>query len=305
MKTRHLVTLLLLSTILPIQNAQSLPPSLQALKAPELMNWSNSTTGNWFTRATTYNESDWHAWHEHIRQIGAPKAGCFHVTYPSTVWNQTDCVPAPLIPFQPSPATVEAVNPASPAKVGNGFDDVAYSSSTLIGSSIGTFQTSGLTSETDSNFGANAYTLQLNSDLEFTCTTTYTGGKSSLCWEQFVFFNYPDNGVGLLFIQYWLINYYSTYGSCPSTGPPGGSSWMESSGSCYANSPSTSTPLEAPTNLANLSLEGFSNYNGAVNDVDMLCITGGGCYSMTTTEQVVNLYQSWQYSEFNVFGAGN
>jgi hypothetical protein len=218
-------------------------------------------------------------------------SGCFVATYPSTVWQVTQCVTAPLLPLLPS-------------TVGNGNDYVAQSSSTLIGSSKGSFQVSGLTSETDSIFGANNYGLQVNSQF-FTTSTTYTGGKSTTGWEQFVWINYPYyNSVGYGYIQYWLLYYQSSYGSCPSTGPPGGSSWMAYSGHCYANSAGFVTPLEAPTNLASLSLNGFSHYNGAVNDVNMFCISGGSCYSISITDQIVNLYEHWQYSEFNVFGVG-
>ena len=164
---------------------------------------------------------------------------------------------------------------------------------------------SGLTSETDSVYGANNYGLQVNSEF-FTTSTTYTGGKTTLGWEQFVWINWPAmNSVGLGYIQYWLLGYQGNYGSCPSTGPPGGSSWMVYQTSCYANSLGFTTSLEAATNLSLLSLEGFSNYSGSGNDMDMLCITGVGCNSVTITDQVVNLSPNWEFSEFNVFGVGN
>ena len=202
LKLRHIFTLLLLSTALLIQNAQSMPLSSQSLKAPESTNGSN-LTGSLFTGSTTSNESNWHAWHEHIRRTAAPQAGCFHVTYPSTVWNQTQCVSAPLRPLLPS----------LPSTVGNGNDEVAQSPGTLIGSSFGSFQSiSGLTSETDSMFGANLFTLQDNANT-FLTSTTYTGSRQTTGWEQFVYEN-----DGFVYIQYWLINYQSTYGSCPSTG---------------------------------------------------------------------------------------
>ena len=319
LKARHLITLLLLSTALLIQSAQSLPLSSQSLmKAPLFTNTSDSIANagllsaspsnesTTINESTTSNESaqpEWATWSAKVSNAPAPLAGCFVATYPSTVWQSTQCVTAPLVPLQPSPA---AVGGAGSATVGNGVDEVAHApSGKLIGSSIGSYQVSGLTSETDSMFGANNYGLQINSQT-FTTSTTYTGGKSTTGWEQFVWINYPAaNSAGFGYIQYWLLGYQSSYGSCPSTGPPGGSSWAEYSGDCYANSPGFETPLEAPTNLASLSLEGFSSYNGAVNDVDMLCVSGGSCYSVSITEQVVNLYQNWQYSEFNVFGVGD
>jgi hypothetical protein len=226
------------------------------------------------------------------------KTGCFAATYPSTVWQSTQCVTAPLVPLQPyKGGTI-------PSTVGDGNDEVAYSSSSLIGSSVGSFQVSGLTSETDSIYGTNNYGLQVTSQF-FTTNTTYTGNNSTMGWEQFVWINWPySNSGGFVYIQYWLIGYDTSYGSCPSKEPPGGSLWTPYQGSCYANSPGLITPLENATNLASLSLEGFSKYNHAPNDVDVFCVSAT-CYKVLITDQVVNLYQNWHYSEFNVFGVGS
>ncbi len=301
LKTRCLITLLLLSTVLLIQYVQLMPLSSGSLlKAPKSTNplGSMAARTSSLTTTSTSNQSirpNWPDWRTQIANIPVPRTGCFSASYPSTVWQATLCATAPLIPLRPSPLTV-----------GNGVDEVAQApSGKFIGSSIGSFQVSGLTSETDSIYGANNYGLQVNSQF-FTTSTTYTGGKSTTGWEQFVWINYPAyNSVGLGYIQYWLLGYHSAYGNCPSIGPPGGSSWMVYSGDCYANSPGVATPLEAPTNLASLSLAGFSNYNAGVNDIDMFCISGGSCYSVSITEQIVNLYLNWQYSEFNVFGVGS
>ena len=309
LKTRDLITLLLLSTVLLIQITQSVPLSSQSLlKSPDSMNPSGSMAEDaTVTSTSTPNQSipaSWPSWRAHIASIPASQAGCFTARYPSTVWQQTQCVTAPTIPLLPAPATVGG---ASSAQVGNGNDEVAHApSGKLIGSSIGSFQTSGLTSETDNMYGANNYGLQVNSQT-FPTSTTYTGSKSTTGWEQFVWINWtPTNTVGYGYIQYWLLGYQSRYGSCPSSGPPSGSSWMKySTTDCYANSPGFITPLEPATNLASLSLEGFSNYNGVGNDVDMVCISGWGCNSVSITDQVVNLYLNWQYSEFNVFGVGS
>ena len=298
---RRLVTLLMLSTCLLIPNLQSMPISTESL-----LKASNSTKPSTRSVVTSsaFNESvrpNFPAWKTQIASIPTPHAGCFTATYPSTVWQATQCVIAPSIPLRPSPSTVGG----SSSTTGNGNDEVAHApSGKLIGSSIGSFQTSGLTSETDSMYGANNYGIQINSQF-FTTSTTYTGGKSTTGWEQFVWINWPaQNSAGYEYIQYWLIDYKSSYGSCPSTGPPGGSSWMVYSGDCYANSPGATTPLEAATNLGSLSLQGFSDYNGVSNDVDMFCVSGS-CYDVSITDQVVNLYQNWQYSEFNVLGVGS
>ncbi len=301
LKTRYLITLLLLSTVLFIQYFQLVPLSSGSLlKAPKLTNPLDSMAARTssLTTTSTSNQSigpNWPDWRTQIAKIQVPRTGCFSASYPSTVWQPTQCATAPLIPLRPSPLTV-----------GNGLDEVAQApSGKFIGSSIGSFQVSGLTSETDSLYGANNYGLQVNSQT-FPTNTAYTGGKSTTGWEQFVWINWPYyNSVGLGYIQYWLLGYYSVYGNCPSTGPPLGSSWMVYLGDCYANSLGVTTPLEAPTNLASLSLAGFSNYNGGGVDIDMFCISGGSCYSVSITDQIVNLYLNWQYSESNVFGVGS
>jgi hypothetical protein len=147
--------------------------------------------------------------------------------------------------------------------------------------------------------GTNYYGLQDNTNF-FTTTTTYTGGESTTGWEQFVFVNAPGDGTGYLFIQYWLIGYENHYGACPTTGPPEGTSWMTYNGDCFANGPSIDVPLQAATNLGNLMLKGYANFNS--DDQDMFCIYGGSCYDVATTDQILNLYQYWQDAEFNVFG---
>lgn len=291
----------LVLTVLLIQIAQLAPISLQ-LKAPNSTNPSDLTATSASTLpSTSSNQSiipNLSAWRGVMSSAPTQKAGCFAATYPSTVWQLTQCVTAPLVPLQPyKGGTI-------PSTVGDGNNEVAYSSSKLIGSSSGSFQVSGLTSETDSMYGTNNYGLQLNSQ-SFTTSTSYTGSKSATGWEQFVWINWPSsNSVGYEYIQYWLIDYDIGYGGCPSTGPPGGSSWTAYQGSCYANSPGVLTPLESATNLASLSLEGLSNHNNAPYDVDVFCVSGT-CYDVTITDQVVNLYQNWYYSEFNVFGAGS
>ncbi len=321
LKRRHLFTLLLLSTVLLIQSAQLIPFSSQSmLPTSQSTNQSDSMAEGATSTSTTFSNisipADWPSWRTQIAHIPPPQAGCFTVAYPSTIWQPIQCVSAHAPPLQPSPATVGG---ASSAGVGNGIDEVAQSSGTKIGSSIGTFATTGLTSETDvcvgpppfctsGGEGTNAYSLQINSQF-FTTSTTYTGSKSTTGWEQFVFYNSPSVNVecncGVVYIQYWLILYHSSYGTCPSTGPPGGSGWMQSGSDCYANSPLLGTPLEAATNLASLTLEGFSDYGSSGNDVNMLCVSGGSCYSVTVTEQVLNLNLNWFDSEFNVFGASD
>ena len=239
--------------------------------------------------------SNWPAWKAYMSHIPTPTVGCFSATYPTPIWRSVPCATAPNLPLKPP----------KPSTAGNGNDWVANSGSTIIGSSTGSFSSvSGLTSESDSmgslncgsTGGANCFGLQDNSQF-FPTDTPYTGNKQTTGWEQFVVIN-NDGGQTDVFIQYWLLGYGSP---CPSTGPPGGSPWMGYEGDCYANSPSTEDPsYEAATNLAKLTLEGFANVGSM--DEDLYCINGGSCYSVSITDQVVNLYENWRYSEFNVFG---
>ena len=256
-----------------------------------------SVQGLQITMGQTAGTPNYSSWRASLSHIPTPQAGCFTVTYPSMAWQSIHCVTAPRVPLAPS-------------TVGDGADEVAYSGSgKLIGSSTGSFPSvSGLTSETDSDGsgncgspnGANCYGLQDNTNI-FTTATIYTGGRSALGWEQFVFINYPEYDVGYIFIQYWLIGYGST---CPIIGPPAGSSWIYYGGGngasgCYANSYSAESPSVAAANLGNLVLTGYANFNS--NDENMVCISTS-CYSTSEPDGVLDLYQQWQYSEINVFG---
>ena len=314
LKTRHVVTLLLLSTVLLIQTAQSVPLSSQSLlKAPNSMNPSDSMAGSTSTLTSTSisNQSitaNWPAWKKYMSQIPVPQAvskwgNCFAATYPSTVWQTTKCVTTPSVPLLPKMGSTK------PLTVGYGVDYVAQSSGTLIGNSLGSFQpVTGLTSETDvcppafvsycgNGQGPNYFGLQDNSNT-FTTSTTYTGGKSTTGWEQFVFLNDPGANLGYIFIQYWLLGYYSSYGSCPTD-------FSQSGTDCFASTTSATVPSQTATNLAKLSLGGYANFGSNGYDVDEFCIVGTGCDRIEITDQVLNLYQHWTDAEFNVFGYGN
>ncbi len=231
--------------------------------------------------------TNWAAWHAYVDNITLP-AGCFKATYPNAVWQRTQCTAAPLVPLT----------------VGKGNDWVVNApSGKLMGRSIGSFTTVESTSvfgETDSLAGANAFSLQVNSQT-FTTSTIYTGSVfAATGWEQFVFLS-----SGAIYIQYWLIGYHSTYGGCPGLGPPGGSSWAQSGTNCWANSPSNGAPSESPNGLVQLSLGGYANQNGSGNDKVNFCVYETSCYVEVLTDHVLDLYKHWSQSEFNVFGWGN
>jgi hypothetical protein len=215
--------------------------------------------------------------------------GCFRAADINATWEQVKCVAPPPIPL-------------APAAVGDGYDYSAYSGAPIT-SSAGSFESiTGFVSENDSSEGPNSYTLQDNSNF-FLADTAYTGLKQTRAWEQFVFQNSPALGGGYVFISYWLLGYYTEYGHCPTTIIPGGDGWSVSSGDCYADGPGTLTPLVLASDLGSVTLTGFADANS--NDEAYLCITGGSCYGVGGTAQVLDLYQEWNYAEFNFFGYGD
>src|SRR5208282_3433170 len=171
----------------------------------------------------------------------------------------------------------------------------------------------------------NEFSLQVNAQTFALTGTPYTNNQPLTCvyptyvcgWEQFVFLNDPSGYYGTqIYIQYWLLNYYTNYGYCPSTAPPGGGfngkPWYDSGGSCVSNSPNfPSLTSETAPNLANLILKGYANFGSGFAscttacDSVVICYSGASCYAVAITDQVVNLYQHWQYSEFNIVGLGD
>lgn len=238
---------------------------------------------------------NWQSWEKIVSHSPAPAVGCFEVSYPDTVWQQRECQVGIPLPFT----------------VGNGCCDyVAKSSATLVADSSGSFTSmTGFSSES-SGGNANYFSLQLNSQT-FTTNTLYTGGRSATGWEQFIYANpYPGTSNGQIFIQYWLIGYGST---CPTTGPPGGTSWISDGHSnCYANSPTNilSGKYQA-SQLTSLSLIGQAgecyptcdHLPGQPYDYAILCVSGT-CSQVSVSMYVLNLYANWKQSEFNVFGDG-
>jgi len=260
---------------------------------------------------------NWGEWRGNISKAPTPAAGCFVATYPSTVWQRTQCVSPPI--GHSLPSTAELSTELQPSTVGNTNDWVAQVPyGKLISSSFGTFSSvSGLTSEKDvcvapflqecggvnGGQGANFYSLQDNTNFGF--AVNYYG-KSTTGWQQFLYANGGDSGV--VYIEYWLFN----YGACPpaSQDPPvGGVGWFpfgesaSTPASCVFNTNGTPTPFEPPTSLSKLSLQSYADFGG--NDEVMLCVSGGSCYATSVTDTVLHLNQQWTDSEFNVFGYDN
>jgi hypothetical protein len=221
------------------------------------------------------------AWREAITQTDVPAAGCFHASYPSVEWNKVECVEAPNIQFTPRTGPVSQT-------VGNGNDYAAEVSSGLIRKTVGSFtKVTGVTSETGF-YGANSYSLQLNSNFMNTKTCDgATDPAKCLDWLQFVY----SSDFTEAFMQYWLINWNNP---CP-TG------WFSYSNDCYTNSAAVIVPQEAITKLKTLKLSGSAKAGG----LDKLIMTvGTEAYSVTGEDSVVYLATAWTESEFNIIGDG-
>jgi hypothetical protein len=213
-------------------------------------------------------------WAESMNNIPIPGIGCWIASYPSLMWESTQCSTV-----QPGPLTV-----------GNGVDKPADSINYAAADAEGIFTSeSGFTSESDSVDGSNWYTLQLNSN-NFSTTV---GGKATTGWEQFAFLNKgAGSNTGIAFIQFWLIG----YGTCPS-------GWTQYSTSCYRNSTPVTPGYEGPGSLTYYTLTGMTT---STTDTSKFCNTNAGlCYSSTDSDRV-NLHSGvWWDSEFNILGAGS
>lgn len=234
-------------------------------------------------------------WQADITKVSHPSTkGCFTANYPRLAWQQTRCASAPSIPMTPKRSI-------RPLVVGNGNDISAQAPSGFISESSGTFENiSSVTSESSpiANAGppvSDAYTLQINTD--FFASTVCAGSPNPSCrgWEQFVYAN--DGSSGLVFIQYWLLQYNA---ACPAGGWTPFSFTGDPDIYCYRNSPgATGVPNQPITNLGSLRLTGTV---GASSDSATLFV-GSTAYTAAGSNSV-NAAAGWTKSEFNVFGYG-
>ncbi len=135
----------------------------------------------------------------------------------------------------------------------------------------------------------NTFSLQLNTK-PFT-TSLCSGSPNAGCqgWQQFVYSN-----SGYAFIQYWLIGY--------NTMCPAGWNTFSSSGStdCWENgNGAASVPVQALTNLTNLSLTGTANPGGT--DTVIMAI-GANDLTAANQDSILNLAEVWNAAEFIIAG---
>ncbi|MFC4034406.1 discoidin domain-containing protein [Streptomyces polygonati] len=239
-------------------------------------------------------------WHTTMTRLATPAKGCYTASYPALTWQSAACTTAPNRRYAPRPGGNAAgphlpavagagARPAAgvaPDVVGNGIDFSAGVSGLLSGAT-GSFPTvSGVTSETGGGV-ANSYSLQLNS-APFT-SPVCAGVAGCQGWEQFIFAN-PGSGTSAAFIQFWILNYFTT---CPA-------GWSSYLSDCYKNGPAVAVPSQPIANLGALSLSG--NVTGTTDTVVMT--TPGGSLSAATADSTLDLSAAWNAVEFMIGGNG-
>jgi len=224
-------------------------------------------------------------WQAAIGQVPAPGTGCYNATYPKLQWHAVTCVTAPKWRFAPS-------------TVGNGIDYSAQVAGT-ISTATGTF--TGVSSDISEKGQvngqgakiANAFSLQLNT--EFFSGSPACSGSSDpsdcLAWQQFVY-AYVDGG--MIFMQYWLIDYNAT---CPA-------GWntftVSSTTDCYTNSEAAGVVHLTAKDLATVQVTGSAVTGG--NDGLSLALGSGKATLVTGPDSMVDLAPHWNTTEWDVFG---
>jgi len=221
-------------------------------------------------------------WRAAMSRFPMPKKGCFSSTYPRIEWQEIECKAPPPTPYAPR---------VGPRLVGGTpFNDFSAQVPDTLSEAVGSFDSiTGVTSESD--YGSNSYTLQLNTNT-FThalCNQAANPNPNCQGWQQFLY----STGSGLIFIQYWLLNFGDS--NCPTN-------WKPNGGGCYRNSPGT--PVSPEPSLADLAQVTLTGQVSANTDTVILT-TGNGTISGSSQESILNLSQNWAIAEFNIFGDGH
>jgi hypothetical protein len=233
-------------------------------------------------------------WQAAIASQPLPGKGCFAASYPALEWHATQCKVAPEVPFEPAGGNPSALAPPAAAKpVGNGNDYSAVVTGPIT-EATGSFAdvSPGITEKGQYDGSgpklANTFSLQLNTQFFSGSPTCSGSSKPSKClgWQQFVY----DTRSDTVFMQYWLINYSAT---CPTH-------WITYQSDCYMNSPASTFPggLTA-ADLATARLSGLASLGGT----DAVELTNGSqVSSVSNPDSVLDLAQSWNTTEFGLFG---
>jgi hypothetical protein len=274
-------------------------------------------------RPAPVSPADLEAWAKTIHHTHAPKVGCFHVTYPSTQWQEVQCAP-PNGWRSGLPKNRKKVNghEETPGLIPPNNDIVVQSpAGQLFSSVVGSFPTvNGVSSESDAagiDPGANEYSLQLNTNDNYSAACG--SFKDCVPWVQFVMAtNTPVSLAGCtesscpltnetqVFIEYWLLNYGTDTGNganiCPSGFIDNGPDQLGGAGDdCIQNSPANTIQSgQLPiTDLGDLKLSGSATAGG--NDEATVTYNGQG-YNATVLDSLTDIASVWNQAEFNVLG---
>ncbi len=248
------------------------------------------------------------AWHRAVSRTRAPKPGCFQVKEPSTELVEVPCGHGPMVPLLPGSGPRHAGGGKGTSLVGGGgTNDFAGQVAGTIHLAEASFPSvNNLTSETDSQFGAGAYSLQLNSEPFPGAPQCAGAADPAVCtgWQQFVYQG------EWLFIEYWLLDYGQ---ACP-TG------WTQFNNTnvadtieqidCVQNTPGMTFVGTLPiTDLPYLNMTVLSgSFDGQTNfdQVELeLALPGKAAQTWVSGQNtVLNLANNWTSAEFNVFGFG-
>lgn len=240
-------------------------------------------------------------WREGMINSETPGGGCFHASFPSTLW---EAVPCRAVQSHTHPIP-RLANSGEPQTTGNSNDYALVSPGGLISKTVGSFPAvTGVTSESNvgvrlfgygGELGSNEYSLQLNTNANARTSACSGGAPECTVWQQFIYATdpYPLAGhYASVFMQYWLINYGASGARCP-----GG--YMAYGNSCYMNSAGVEAPDVPIAGLGNLKLTG-SAVPGGYDTV--IFANGAQAYSASAFDEVLQIATVWQESEFNVLG---
>ncbi len=232
-------------------------------------------------------------WKTIMKQAPATEQGCFHASYPSVVWEKTECATGlARVPRHVKPAE------GAPEVVGNGGDYVGATTG-LISSAAGAFNISGVKTEKSVGvaafggggiLGSNEYSVQLNTNAS-SYSSACDGHSGCTVWQQFVYAtDYYGAGTAAVFMQYWLLNWGSS--ACPS-------GWGKYGSDCYANSPLAAAPDIPITSLGQLELGSSVQANGFDS---VTLYYGSDVVTMNWFDFMLDIASVWNKVEFNIVG---
>lgn len=250
-------------------------------------------------------------WHDSVKQAGPPAEGCWSVSYPDHIWKQETCSKVRSYRSIPPSTLNRAISSNITAKAaasnanttGDGTDYSALTAS-LTRSATGSFPTvTGVTSESGA-YGANSYTLQLNTNIsddvvQLGNTSPYcksNGYKKCSTWQQFIYSTDEGSGYPEVFIQNWL--FIGKGDKCPA----GWSSFGDGYYGCYTNSAGVKVPNVLVKNLATVKLAGSATVGG--NDT-VTYTYGTKVYAISQKDSTLQIASTWKQSEFNIVGDGS